>query len=102
MTVGCELGAIGSAALAQSIQRATLPVSRLSSATAEEFQRLTHALVPLRLAITVYGYALGIKRLRLRSNDCTILSALVSRTIALSERLSATSRRSPFGPCKTA
>src|SRR6266446_8698456 len=102
MVVGCAPGARGSWGCHSSIQRATLPVSRLSSATAEEFQRLTHALVPALLAITEYGYALGMKRLRLRSNDCTILPELVSSTMALSERLLAMSRRSPLGPGRTA
>src|ERR1700686_4831100 len=55
IAVGCELGAIGSDGFARSIQRVTLPVSRFSSATADAFHRLTQALVPALLAITVYG-----------------------------------------------
>src|SRR5208337_5321226 len=41
-------------------------------------------------------------RFLLRSNDCRILPELGSRTMALSERLLAMSRRSPLGPERTA
>src|SRR5882672_10218974 len=93
---------IGSEGFVRSIQRTTLFVSRFSSATAEPFHKLAHALVPALFAITVYGYAVGMKRLRLRSKDCWISPELISSNTTLSERLLAMSSRSPFGPGNTA
>src|ERR1700674_1384265 len=102
IAVGCELDPMESCVFVSSIHRATLPVWRLSSARLSPFHKLTQAFVPALLAITVYGYALGMKRSRLRSNDCEILPEPVSRTMALSERLLAMRRRSPLGPLRTA
>src|SRR5260370_35163798 len=82
IAVGCELGTMESAAFARSIQRATLPVSRFSSATEDPFHKLTHAWVPALLAITVYGKALGMYRLRLRSTTFSIFQETAARRTA--------------------
>src|SRR5436853_3102446 len=102
IAVGCELGATESEGRQSSIRRFTVPFLRSNSATAEPFHKLTHALVPARLAMTVYGYAAGMYLLVLISKDFKIRPELTSSRTTLSERLFATSRRSPSLELKTA
>src|SRR5208282_5780873 len=109
IAAGCGLGAVASSCFHRPIRvdRDTSPVFRSNSTIAELFHKLTHALVPALLAITVYGYSAGMYRLasnflRRRAKDFSILPEMTSSSTTLSERLLAISRRSPRAPGSTA
>src|SRR5271166_3626623 len=102
MVVGCTPGTTGSEECHSSIRRATLPFFRSNSATAESFHKLTPALVAALLATTVYGYAVGTYLLTLTSKVFRIFPELTSSSTTLSERLFATSIRSPLAERNTA